>query len=201
MRNETSTAGRGDTIERARAGAAPGRGGGHHRCLLSRTGSIIASGCVRRSRVRASSVAASGSVTVLREPVRRMAEPERDSERQRDGDTEADLEPEPEPEPEPRMVPVMTLVELQARGSVLLRPAEHDEPGSVVHPMARSNPLGRHLAPPRWRRGGDGQPHTLASGVARACSGAVCAARGWRRRTGERVSACVDYCQRPGISR
>ena len=77
-----------------------------------------------------------------------MAEPERDSERQRDGDTEADLEPEPEPEPEPRMIPVMTLVELQARGSVLLRPAEHDEPGSVVHPMARSNPLGRHLAPP-----------------------------------------------------
>ena len=99
-------------------------------------------------------MAASEAVTVLREPVRRMAEPERDSERQRDGDTEADLEPEPEPEPEPRMIPVMTLVELQARGSVLLRPAEHDEPGSVVHPMARSNPLGRHLAPPleaRWR--------------------------------------------------
>eukprot|EP01044_Picomonas_judraskeda_P031490 COSAG03_NODE_11782_length_575_cov_1.184486_1_plen_52_part_01 len=52
-----------------------------------------------------------------------MAEPERDSERQRDGDTEVDLEPEPEPEP--RMIPVMTLVELQARGSVLLLSAGH----------------------------------------------------------------------------
>ena len=46
------------------------------------------------------------------------------------------------------MIPVLPLVNLQARGSVLLRPAESDEsPGAVVHPMARSNPLGRHSGP------------------------------------------------------
>ncbi len=57
-------------------------------------------------------------------------------------------EPELEPEPEPEMLPVISLVELRARGSVLLRPAETGEPGGVVHPMARSNPLGRHSTPP-----------------------------------------------------
>eukprot|EP01043_Picozoa_sp_COSAG02_P061945 COSAG02_NODE_8427_length_2573_cov_11.247373_4_plen_202_part_00 len=53
-----------------------------------------------------------------------------------------------EPEPEPEMLPVIPLVELRARGSILLRPALTDKPGGVVHPMARSNPLGRHSTLP-----------------------------------------------------